>query len=113
MKKIAALFLAAALVVPLAAGLIGCKTDNPGPLVGSWTGNNGFLTVTYTFKSDGSYTGSIFGVVAEVGTYTVDTNASTVTMTPHGSTSVTYGYIINGNTLTLTTGGNSYTFTKQ
>jgi len=46
MKKIAALFLAAALVVPLAAGLIGCKTDNPGPLVGSWTGNNGFLTVT-------------------------------------------------------------------
>ena len=82
-------------------------------LIGKWKGTGNELS-TITLGSDGSYKDAVDGI-SVIGTYTVDSNAGTLTVNESEYGMVfTYSYELSGDNLTLQlNGGLPRTFTKQ
>ena len=82
-------------------------------LIGKWKGTGNELS-TITLGSDGSYKDAVDGI-SVIGTYTVDSNAGTLTVNESEYGMVfTYSYELSGDNLTLQlSGGLPRTFTKQ
>ncbi len=90
--------------------MIGCslKSDEEA-IIGKWA--YAYVIEAYNFTSDGNVI--IAGTIP--GTWTMDTGAKHLTITPTGGSSTTYDYSFSSdkNTLTLDSGSGAMTFTRM
>ncbi len=115
MKKIVgitALILVCAVFITAFAG---CIASPKAQIIGEWKDSAGL--VGYKFSEGGVTEFSVLGVPV-TGTYTMDTEAETVTLTGTvliKSVTKTYKYVIEENSLTLTdvSSGNAATYFRQ
>lgn len=76
-------------------------------IVGTWTGKEVDMDVTYTFKADGTFTADYAS-----GTYTISGDKITITANMNGQEFKLFdnvAFSVNGNTLTI----DQYTYTKN